>query len=681
MNNKLAKILSALMIATALLGFAAIIPTFAQAPYQPLAYVVVSPQVNSFPPPSMVVGSLWSFNVSIENCTGIAGVSFHITWDPTLLNCTSMTEVAYHTWTPSAYQTNLWNLGLSYNNTGGYADYSWTWMDLTSAASNGYAPANATMVTNPSTNGVQTLAAFTMQVLMLPTMAIGNVSCPLTLSAVKVSDMSGAAIIAPGVGNAPVSGSYILYWSPPTILPYYSVSPTTYTATTLYQLVNINVLVNNLDAGWEAVGFQFTLTYDPTMLSLVSVTPGPWLYPYGAPPDQGILNLTAPTPPDDSGTITVGEVVLPMTNGTWYNGPGMNPFPSSGIPGGILATLTFNATEQGVFPTTYSCALTLSGTEVSNWLSQPIGQAPVVNGFYTMAPLIVGRSIDIYTQWPAPYGGQGLNNPSDMFWPQKEVTLFANVSYNGWPEQGKDVAFQVIAPSTSPMPNQTWTVLYARTGADGIANVTFRLPWPCDHPEQWFGVWTVIGTVDIACTIVNDTLQFHYDYLVDIFKVTVDQPSYNHIGNANATTTVITATITYGTHLEQVNGTYIDPQTGYAMDLSNLTVVLTAFDNVQVPFGEIVEQIPFTNPIAGNSTIQTYPVTGWCYYTNNTVYLTVTVPKYAVPGPGYIQVAILNTWPYSGGTVISGYLTDPSDPVTSQVWLPYCQVPIVINDA
>ena len=98
-----------------------------------------------------------------------------------------------------------------------------------------------------------------------------------------------------------------------------------------------------------------------------------------------------------------------------------------------------------------------------------------------------------------------------MFWPQKDVTIFANVTYNGYPEQQKDVAFQIIDNL-----GNTWGVIYARTNANGIATTSFRLPWPCVNPEQYIGVWKIVGTVDVACNIVNDTVQFHYDYLVPL---------------------------------------------------------------------------------------------------------------------------------------------------------------------
>jgi hypothetical protein len=422
-------------------------------------------------------------------------------------------------------------------------------------------------------------------------------------------------------------------------------------------------MVNDLDASSVAVGFEFKLGYNGSMLSVLHVWEGPWLPPFGAPPNQGTSFMHAF---GFNGTINqdyvgVGDVVMPDDNGTWHA-----PFPSGS---GVLAIINFNATLQNIIPAPdLTCPLTLFDTIVANWTAAVLPQSqPPNSGTYIMKsalPPSFGRSIDIFTGWPYPYGGQGPYMPSDMFWPQKAVSLYANVTYNGWPEQQKDVAFQIIAPN-----NMTWAIIYARTNASGIAYTTFRLPWPCDNPEQWFGVWTIIGTVDIACIIVNDTLQFHYDYLAVIFKQTVDRVTltYNH-------TDYITVNVTYGTHLQQLNAVYFDEISNSTLFLSNVTVVVTAFDEVRVPYGLINAQIPFTTPISANSTTQPFGGTGWCYYTNFTVTLTIYIPKFAVAGNSEIDCAVLSNWPYYGGTVISGYQVDATH------WLPYDPTFIIITN-
>jgi hypothetical protein len=221
-----------------------------------------------------------------------------------------------------------------------------------------------------------------------------------------------------------------------------------------------------------------------------------------------------------------------------------------------------------------------------------------------------GAWIDVYTQYPPPYGGQGPHNPSDMFWPQKEVLLCANVTYNFWPEQQKDVAFEIKDPHMN-----VWGVWYGRTNEDGVACVSVRLPWPCDDPEYYFGVWHVYATVDVACIVVNDTLDFHYDYLVRIFEVTADKEAYKHCEYINLE-------ICYGTH---------------AMQYYNITFTMTATDETGVPFGF-------------DYLMQTIGGAVFCQYAMGCLNLTVHIPKFARAGLAVIYIGALSDFPQNGGS-------------------------------
>jgi hypothetical protein len=166
--------------------------------------------------------------------------------------------------------------------------------------------------------------------------------------------------------------------------------------------------------------------------------------------------------------------------------------------------------------------------------------------------------IDVWTQYPDPFGGQGPYEPSDMFWPQKEVILCAYVMYNHWPEQQKDVAFYVYDPQM-----ELWGVFYNKTNEFGIACVRFRLPWPCYEWPDVIGVWCVTAMVDIACECYNDTVCFHYDYLANIIDVQTDKDSYAHCEHMNIT-------VTFTSH-SQMNRT--------------ITITVTVVDDSGVPFG------------------------------------------------------------------------------------------------
>jgi hypothetical protein len=333
--------------------------------------------------------------------------------------------------------------------------------------------------------------------------------------------------------------------------------------------------------------------------------------------------------------IQVGDVVLPDANGTWHA-----PFPAAPNPNIVpLAILTFNATAQGLFPTVLSCPLHLYDTKVGDYLGLPVTQDPSVDGFYSMRPKVLGRSVDIFvgqdgSPYPDPYGGQGPMAPADMFWPQKEVCAWVYVTYNEWPEQQKDVAIEIFDPHGT-----RWGIVYARTNATGYAYVCFRLPWPCDNPEYYIGVWTLVATVDVACQIVNDTVQFHYDYLVRIWKVTADRDPATYKHNETAC-----FTIEYGSHAQQ---------------FYNVTIAVTGLDETGVPFGFAYKQVEIGGTV-------------FCQYKNYTDTLCIYIPKWARAGVGEVDVAFLDNWPYLGGTVQSGFWT-------GSMWQGYASIPINIE--
>ena len=250
---------------------------------------------------------------------------------------------------------------------------------------------------------------------------------------------------------------------------------------------------------------------------------------------------------------------------------------------------------------------------MSPWFNRTYGiplPNEVEDATYTSCYKVLGRQIDLYCGYPEPFGGQGPNVPQDMFWPQKEVCLFANVTYNLWPEQNKDVAFQVIDPY-----GDTYVLLCNRTDDFGVARICFRLPWMCDDPEYYFGEWTVIATVDVACEHINDTMTFKYDYMVHIWKVTVDPTSYAHGECFNVT-------IDYGST---------------AMQYYQILIAVSGLDETGVPF-----DFGYVWVCVGGAE--------YCTYENGTVTVTLCIPKWARAGKATIHVnALWYDLPQFGG--------------------------------
>jgi hypothetical protein len=128
-----------------------------------------------------------------------------------------------------------------------------------------------------------------------------------------------------------------------------------------------------------------------------------------------------------------------------------------------------------------------------------------------------GRALDLYTQ-KTPFSGKGMNQSSDAFQPQELVVLYALVTYNDVPVASKLVGFQVTGP-----PNIFTNITIsgsAPSDQDGIANFSFRVPWPNANPEAIvFGQWFAVATVDIAQQTVVDTLTFQVGWIVELTNI------------------------------------------------------------------------------------------------------------------------------------------------------------------
>jgi hypothetical protein len=122
-----------------------------------------------------------------------------------------------------------------------------------------------------------------------------------------------------------------------------------------------------------------------------------------------------------------------------------------------------------------------------------------------------GASVDVYTQYPDGHNDKGPNQPSDSFGPRANVTLYANVTYNSWPEQNKDVTFQIADPHGNIV-----GILYNRTNEMGIAYVRFQLPQLPDDPSYYLGTWEVTAGVNVAGSTVCDNSIFEVKVLGDV---------------------------------------------------------------------------------------------------------------------------------------------------------------------
>ncbi len=176
----------------------------------------------------------------------------------------------------------------------------------------------------------------------------------------------------------------------------------------------------------------------------------------------------------------------------------------------------------------------------------------LLTSMLTLVRANTGGRIDVYTQYPYPHGGQGPNEPSDPFAPQDEVILFAFVTYNLWPVEGKFVAFKISDPT-----GETFDLVTAVTDKDGVASISFRIPRP---DQDVLGSWSVLGTVDIGDEVYTDTLTF--EVILDITPpwITIHSPQ-----NMTYTTSSVLLIFTIDETWSWI---------GYSLDnLANVTII------------------------------------------------------------------------------------------------------------
>ena len=297
--------------------------------------------------------------------------------------------------------------------------------------------------------------------------------------------------------TAAVNGLVTVECFVPVAPPYLSVSSATLgPGPVIGQLFDITVTFNNVRDFENIIGIQFRLSFDETLIypQAGMVSEGPFLPSYAAlqPGSLGTFFTYFIEDPDGvyGRHVLVGNMIFPDGMGVWH-APMLNGTD-------VITTITFKVLAQPLAYPSYVTPLNIVDQEaiaLDNLVSQNIVTYPLSdphNGTVTILPSFAsGRVIDEYggavnsgmiqlvgapyLQFPYPYGGQGPNMQMDMVEPQSWVWLHANVTYNGWPVQFKNVGFEV------DMPNGTvYTKMSAFTDVNGVATVGFRMPWPCD---------------------------------------------------------------------------------------------------------------------------------------------------------------------------------------------------------
>jgi hypothetical protein len=232
-----------------------IMPHTLAAPSTPKIYVDPPQIINQ----SLIPNTTFNVSIKVEDIPpdpGIAGVSFTLRWNPTILTGTAIQEILFHNVTPPDSWGNIWNIKLKFNNTDGSVDYAQTWQDIELAKSDGYCPINGT--------GTYVIANITLKV-------IGTGKCPLHLEAVKLGDPDANPIAAQTVdgffNNAPPPKPALVYIDPASISNV-SLTPTQ----------NFTINVNIINAS-DILSFEFSLSFNASLLHATSILPGSFLPP------------------------------------------------------------------------------------------------------------------------------------------------------------------------------------------------------------------------------------------------------------------------------------------------------------------------------------------------------------------------------------------------------------------
>jgi hypothetical protein len=175
------------------------------------------------------------------------------------------------------------------------------------------------------------------------------------------------------------------------------------------------------------------------------------------------------------------------------------------------------------------------------------------------------------------------------------ITLNALMTYNDASVMNQGVVFTIYDAQKSVIAVRT-----ARTDSNGLATAQFRLPWPnTAQPESVFGNWAVAASVNLSDALLNDTVQFTYNYIVTIS--TLQTPVIVH----RSDNVVLNIT------LNSINNLPL-----------TTTVTITVYDSQMVPIGTYT--IPNVSQNPGNTLVtKTFNIPQWAFLGQATVYINV----------------------------------------------------------
>lgn len=259
-------------------------------------YVDPSTVVNA----SLTPNTIFNISVKVDNIPadpGLAGIQFDLSWNSSVLNGVSMTEVIFHETIPPDQISNLWQLKNKV--TAGNVSYAYTYQSTSDAIDGGYAPLN----------GSYTVAIITLKV-------VGTGQCAIQFGTTIFGDPNGLPLTTEldngffsNLPSAPVPKAALLY-----------VSPAVISNSSLVPNSNFTVNVNIVNAS-SLYGLEFKLGFNASVLHANSVASGSFI-PGSTTPITQInntaafvtFNVSLSTPLNGNGTLALIQFQVQANN-------------------------------------------------------------------------------------------------------------------------------------------------------------------------------------------------------------------------------------------------------------------------------------------------------------------------------------------------------------------------------
>jgi hypothetical protein len=622
--KQISRLSSIVLIALLAIGSVMVFaPMSAKAAPTEIQVINVDTGDNTFYYTTKGVGDFIIMNITVVDVTALKNFQVKLTWDSSLLTYVSVTRP-----TP------------------------WVFTDLD--------PANSLIIPAPvvapgsvtfgatyimsniwSFNGTGLLSQVKLQITQGVDELNPTVSCDLVLAGV------GAQTFLIDSEDHDISfttldGHYSLTWVTP-VTPTIYIKPAIEKPLAINDVFALEIWVKDISSAWSIIGFQFSLMWNTTFIAPEApyYASGALLegfdYPSGVLYVFDVNKHNRPLPltpiPDDYNYSMFGALIMP-------DDPPNAPYHAPFVNGeGLLMTVYFKAVYETISPIedwTWISFIDFTVEEDTYGLNTYLHLVPLITeDCHYRAPMkVLGLSIDVFTQYPFPYGGQGGNATSDSFGPQQLVDLFAIVTYNEYPVQQKLVGFQAFHQGAT----QTYNIYREdNTDENGMAHVSFRLPWPCADPVgEIFGWWYVNATVEVAEQTVIDNLKFWVWWPVEVVSV---EPKFTQVVQSKQGCEM---------SFEMIYRRY---------DAQEIPVVLTAtvYDELGFFIGSAtlfttVSNDPVTYDAFGNPIPHDYV---WDF--------NILIPSNAVVGKCVIYGNAFNKLPWDGGTPYCPEVTNTID--------------------